>query len=49
MKFLSILVNVIHENYKVKVKVPEDLANRILEDAYQEIYFIFGSTYLVRR
>ncbi|AWR96305.1 DUF3501 family protein [Acidianus sulfidivorans JP7] len=35
-KSTDIEVNVLHENYKVKVKVPEDLAKEIIEEAYTE-------------
>ncbi len=28
-------VNVIHQNYKVKVKVPENLAKKVIEEAYE--------------
>lgn len=35
-KSTDVEVHVIHENYKVKVKVPEDLSKRIIEEAYEQ-------------
>ncbi|ARM74786.1 DUF3501 family protein [Acidianus manzaensis] len=35
-KSTDIEVNVVHENYKVKVKVPEELAKKLIEEAYTE-------------
>ncbi len=35
-RFTDMEVHVIHQNYKVRVKVNEGLADKILEEAYQE-------------
>jgi len=29
-------VNVVHQNYKVKAKVPENLVKKVIEEAYEE-------------